>query len=188
MKALLCSWLPPVFVQIFLYFWGLNFFLCTHKKFLNCIQPRPSPSSRSGNPSIKSFLLFVRKWMSQCKCTVEKLKNEPKSMQFHFSPWMLIRKVPNFKQRYLNSPKMEIGQRFDHGELIFLKQWDRLTNDGSAPNNWPFLPAHSPTTWTIIAFNKVVVPSFSPVIYWRQTRSANIKGLYDLVWLIGRWL
>ena len=44
------------------------------------------------------------------KCTMWKLKNEPKSVQLwkHFSPWMLMLKVPNFKQRYLNSPKMEI--------------------------------------------------------------------------------
>ena len=41
---------------------------------------------------------------------MRKLKNEPKSVQLwkHFSPWMLMLKVPKFKQRYLNSPKMEI--------------------------------------------------------------------------------
>ena len=44
------------------------------------------------------------------QCTMWKLKNEPKSVQLwkHFSPWMLMLEVPNFKQRYLNSPKMEI--------------------------------------------------------------------------------
>ena len=40
-------------------------------------------------------------------CTMGKLRNEPKSRQLlqYFSRWMLILKVPNFKQRYLNSPK-----------------------------------------------------------------------------------
>ena len=44
------------------------------------------------------------------QCTMAKLKNEPKSMKLwkYFSPWLLMLKVPNFKQRYLNSQKMEI--------------------------------------------------------------------------------
>ena len=54
----------------------------------------------------------------------------------------------------------------------------RLTNDGSAPNNWPFLPPVSPST--IIAFNKVVVATFCFVINWRHTWP-NIKGFSD--WL-----
>ena len=64
--------------------------------------PLPSSSkwwSGGQNPSNKLL-----------QCTMWKLKNEPKSVQLwkHFSPWMLMQKVPNFKQRYLNSQKMEI--------------------------------------------------------------------------------
>ena len=38
---------------------------------------------------------------------VEKLAKKCATLK-KISPWMLMLKVPNFKQRYLNSPKMEI--------------------------------------------------------------------------------
>ena len=41
-------------------------------------------------PLNQVFFYFTRKWMSQCKCTMEKLKNEPKRMQYTKNAFLIF--------------------------------------------------------------------------------------------------